>query len=331
MTAATTAAADDGRPTVRIGVFLPSGAQLLDTACIDIFEMMGAGYLSLLDLLPAAVAGLAPAVSIAYVGTVNRGEPIELTAGMQILCTHHMSDPGVQPGELDIVLVPGPDPRLRWEENVLEWLRGHAKRVGETDILSVCTGIYLCGEAGLLKGRRACGPRGLQNEIKERFEGVTLVGDELRWVRDGNFWSSGKSSVPSHPVSPHFSFSGSSSFSITGRRGAVAPHPLEAELTIREMQAASRTATTSSSPTPGRAATLPARSSTSSPRWRTWETGRKSTASARPPSPSGSCGFCCGPGLWGLERRRRRACRRRGQGSFLYHLGRWIFMFNPQL
>jgi putative intracellular protease/amidase len=183
------------RPTVRIGVFMPSGAQVLDTACVDIFEMMGHGYLSLLPFLPAAVAELAPIVSIAYVGTVQPGEPIEMTAGMRVLCTHHFSDPEVQPGKLDIVLVPGPDPTLRWADDVLGWLRAHAERVDETDILSVCTGIYVCGEAGLLKGKRACGPRGLQKEIKERFEGVTLVGDELRWVQDGNFWSSGTSSL----------------------------------------------------------------------------------------------------------------------------------------
>lgn len=91
------------------------------------------------------------------------------------------------------MLVPGPSPAIRWEDKreVTEWLAAHAARP-ETDILSVCTGIYLCGAAGLLKGRKACGPRGLQGDLKKRFSGVEWVGEELRWVRDGNNWSSGE-------------------------------------------------------------------------------------------------------------------------------------------
>lgn len=190
-----TAAAASDRPTVRIGVFLPSGAQLLDTACVDLFDMMSHEYLSALsalEKLPQAVSDIAPHVWIAYVGTVAAGGPIQLTGGMSITCTHHLSDPEVGAGRLDVVLVPGTDPRLRWDDEVLGWLRGHADRVRDTDVLSVCTGIYICGEAGLLRGRRACGPRGLQKDIGERFEGVTLLGDELRWVGDGNLWSSGR-------------------------------------------------------------------------------------------------------------------------------------------
>jgi transcriptional regulator GlxA family with amidase domain len=112
---------------------------------------------------------------------------------MRVACTHHLSDAAVQPGQLDIVLVPGPDPATKFEDKtVTDWLAAHATRA-ETDILCVCTGIYLCGAAGLLKeGRRACGPRGLQDDLKKLYPGVAWVGDDLRWVRDGNFWSSGE-------------------------------------------------------------------------------------------------------------------------------------------
>lgn len=102
----------------------------------------------------------------------------------------------MQPGQLDIVLVPGPDPTTDWHatddrKQALTWLAAHAARP-ETDILSVCTGIYVCGAAGLLQGKKACGPRGLQGDLRKRFEGAQWVGDELRWVRDGNFWSCGE-------------------------------------------------------------------------------------------------------------------------------------------
>lgn len=127
------------------------------------------------------------------IGIVKRGELIELTTGIKIACTHHYSDPEVQPGELDIVLVPGPDPDTQFDPAAIEWLAAQGARK-ETDILSVCSGIYLCGAAGLVKGRKACGPRMLQSELKQKFEGATWVGDEYRWMQDGNFWSCGMSS-----------------------------------------------------------------------------------------------------------------------------------------
>lgn len=135
------------------------------------------------------------------ISTVQPGQLIPLTASMRVVCTHHLSDPAVQPGQLDIVLVPGPDPSTRWDDKaVTDWLAAHAARP-ETDILCVCTGIYLCGAAGLLgKGRKACGPRGLQDRLKKMYEGVEWLGEDLRWVRDGNFWSSGEHIFSSHPL-----------------------------------------------------------------------------------------------------------------------------------
>jgi transcriptional regulator GlxA family with amidase domain len=151
------------------------------------------------SMLPQAIIDLAPDVPIYWISSVPQGDPIKMTAGMSVVCTHHLSDPAVQPGKLDIVLVPGPDPSLTWDQDVLSWLQQHAANP-KTDILSVCTGIFLCGEAGLLKGKQASGPRGLQKQIKDRFEGVKLVGDDIRWVRDGNFWSSGE--YPTSLASP---------------------------------------------------------------------------------------------------------------------------------
>jgi transcriptional regulator GlxA family with amidase domain len=176
------------RKTVRIAVFVPSDVQLLDLACVDIFAVMGHQYLSELEMLPTSLTSLAPEISIAYVGT---DKTVGLTAQTNLVVTHHLSDPEVGPGKFDIVVVPGPDPTASWGEDVKEWL-GAQGREEKTEILSICTGIFLCGEAGLLKGRKASGPRGLQKMIEERFEGVELVGDRLRWVQDGNFWSCGE-------------------------------------------------------------------------------------------------------------------------------------------
>lgn len=216
------------RETVNVGVYIPSGAQLLDAACIDIIGTMSHEYLSLLqDILPAAIIKSAQSIKIYWIGapkesTIMRSfspssysqsfppppvtgieikDPslvlMPMTAGANIVTTHTIASPEVQPGMLDVLVVPGPDPHLRWKEDVLTFLRGHAqaeRKNGEkmTDVLSICTGIYLCGEAGILKGKTVCGPRGLQEDIRKRGYGENeLVGDRYRWWRDGNIWSCG--------------------------------------------------------------------------------------------------------------------------------------------
>jgi hypothetical protein len=53
------------RKTVHIGVFIPTEAQLLDMACVDIFGSMSHEYLSQLpQLVPEALRNLAPCVQI---------------------------------------------------------------------------------------------------------------------------------------------------------------------------------------------------------------------------------------------------------------------------
>ncbi|KAI1828484.1 class I glutamine amidotransferase-like protein [Xylaria intraflava] len=179
------------RTVVRIGVFIPVGCQMLDAACIDTFGSMSYEYLSTLSkFLPSTIIDAAPSVEIHYIGA-QAGEPISLTSNANIVATNHYSDPEVAPGKLDIVLVPGPDPSLAFPEGAVDWLRRQGTTEG-VDILSVCTGIFLCGAAGLLKGKTICGPRGGQELIKQRgFEPKCMRGHELRWIQDGNLWSSG--------------------------------------------------------------------------------------------------------------------------------------------
>jgi transcriptional regulator GlxA family with amidase domain len=157
-------------------------------ACVDFFAMMGHDYLVYLKELPTSLTDLAPDVSISYVGLADA---VDTTAGTKIVTTHRVGDGEVAPGKLDIVLVPGPDPFAEWGDDVKGWLRAHADSPG-VDVLCVCTGIFLVGDAGLLKGRTACGPRGLQDVIRKKYEGVKLVGEKYRWVQDGNLWTSGE-------------------------------------------------------------------------------------------------------------------------------------------
>ncbi|KAI1760978.1 ThiJ/PfpI family protein [Hypoxylon sp. FL1150] len=180
------------KPTVRVGVFVSEKCQLLDIASVDVMGSMGHDYFTLISsAVPQAVIDLAPHVEIHYIGSVPAGEPIKVTSNESIVATNHYGDAEVAPGKLDILHIPGPDPFNPFDAGVVDWLRRHGNTPG-VDILSVCSGILLCGEAGLLEGRRACGPRGLQDMIRGKGYGEKeLVGHKYRWIQDGNIWSSG--------------------------------------------------------------------------------------------------------------------------------------------
>lgn len=175
---------------IKIGVFIPNGAQFLDVACVDSFGVMSKAYLGAIPFLPAHVTSLAPDVAIYYISTPEQGSEIPLTSGATIKATHLYTDDEVAPGQLDIVVVPGPDPGLEFAEGGLKWLREQSEAKG-VDVLSICTGLFICASAGIADGKRASGPRGLQSMLKDKFPRVNLVGDKYRWVQDGNFWSSG--------------------------------------------------------------------------------------------------------------------------------------------
>lgn len=64
------------RKNLHIGVFIPAplGAQLLDTACIDVFGVASYEYLSALSIVPKEISSLAPEVKISYIGSQKSGE-----------------------------------------------------------------------------------------------------------------------------------------------------------------------------------------------------------------------------------------------------------------
>ena len=176
---------------IRIGVFIPNGAQFLDVATVDVLGVMSKEYLSVVsDMMPGHVAAIAPRVTIYYITTPSMGSEIPLTSGAVLKATHAYTDGEVAPGKLDVVVVPGPDPASVYEEGGLEWLRRQSETKG-VDVLSVCTGLYVCASAGIADGRTASGPRGTQDDLRKKFPKVKLVGEDQRWVRDGDFWSSG--------------------------------------------------------------------------------------------------------------------------------------------
>ena len=174
--------------SLTIGVLLIPPVQLLDAATIDPFGMLTPEYLNACGL-PVHLTKLAIPVSIRYIAASGQGTQVETTSSASLPVTDGLKSPAVQPGKLDALLIPGPDPNLVPDEDVLSFIRAH-KDAGKTAFLVVCTGSFPAGYAGLLDGKRVSGPRGLLPQLKKKFPAAKFV--ERRWERDGNVWSSGE-------------------------------------------------------------------------------------------------------------------------------------------
>ena len=92
---------------VRIGVFIPSEAQLLDVATVDVLGTISKEYLSVLPHLPAHVKAGAPSVTIVYITSPKNGGEIPSTSSSTLKSHHTYQDDAVAPGKLDVIVVPG--------------------------------------------------------------------------------------------------------------------------------------------------------------------------------------------------------------------------------
>ncbi|KEY71094.1 hypothetical protein S7711_00916 [Stachybotrys chartarum IBT 7711] len=175
---------------VRIGVFVPNMVQALDCVTVDVLGSMSKEYVGAVGIMPPHIIAMAPSTTISYITQPSTGDHIPLSSGLLIKTSNFYTDEEVAPGKLDIVVVPGPDPAAKIDEAGLQWLKAHFD-TGKVDILSVCTGLYVCAAAGIADGRLASGPRDFQEDLRARYPKIKLVGGKQRWVQDGNFWSSG--------------------------------------------------------------------------------------------------------------------------------------------
>jgi transcriptional regulator GlxA family with amidase domain len=90
----------------------------------------------------------------------------------------------------DIAMVAGGSPRTPLpdgEARLVRWLRRHHQRI--PTVVSICTGAFVLGEAGLLDGRRATTHWLHLGELRSRFPAARVV-DQGIFVRDDRVWTS---------------------------------------------------------------------------------------------------------------------------------------------
>jgi transcriptional regulator GlxA family with amidase domain len=90
----------------------------------------------------------------------------------------------------DIAIVAGGSPRLplpAGEAQIVAWLRRHAARI--PTLISICTGAFTLGAAGVLDGRRATTHWMHLSDLAARFPAAQAV-DEGIFVHDRGVWTS---------------------------------------------------------------------------------------------------------------------------------------------
>jgi transcriptional regulator GlxA family with amidase domain len=86
-------------------------------------------------------------------------------------------------------VIPGPPPFMARKETDLEFVRKHV--AANVTLLTICTGVLVAAEAGVLDGKRATGPRGLLEPLLKKNH-TKIIWEDKRWTTDGNVWTSGK-------------------------------------------------------------------------------------------------------------------------------------------
>ena len=178
---------------LNIGVLLMETVQLLDAAPIDLFGILSVDYLKSRKL-PDTITSLAPSVNILYISqshrdTADKVQVHPCTASAALLINRSLTSHDVAPGKLDILLIPGPGPYVQITPEVKTFVCGHAAKT-QTYVLSVCVGVYVAAQAGILDGKNVTGIARYLPDLEKKFDKAHWV--EKRWMADGNIWTSGR-------------------------------------------------------------------------------------------------------------------------------------------
>lgn len=171
-----------------ITVLLFPSTQLLDLSPIDLFGMLHPSYLSTCALPSPLVASGTP-FTISYAADAPADSVAELTAAAALRVSHNLSDKALAPGNVDVLLIPGPEPNYEPSKAEIAFMQAHA--AAGAYILTVCTGVFAAGRAGLLAGKRVTGPRALLGTLRAIVPDAEVT--EKRWEVDcgGRVWSAG--------------------------------------------------------------------------------------------------------------------------------------------
>jgi len=133
------------------------------------------------------VANDAAGSTIFKVFTISAGEKkIKAVNNLQVEADFTLSECP----ELDVLLIPGGEGRklIMKDPFILAWVNAKYKKANL--LLSVCTGAFVLGHAGLLTNKNATTNMQCYDEFKAAFPKTTLK-ENVKYVKDGNIVTSG--------------------------------------------------------------------------------------------------------------------------------------------
>jgi putative intracellular protease/amidase len=150
-------------PTIRVGIVLFDGVQIIDfSAPYEVFGTAGFGVV-----------------------TVSAdGKPVTTAMGLRVTPDHAFADAPA----FDVLVVPGGDvAEAERDTAMLDFIR--SKAAPARHVLSVCTGASILAATGLLDGKRATTYFPRLGELAERYPKVQVVAD-VRWADNGKLITS---------------------------------------------------------------------------------------------------------------------------------------------
>ena len=161
---------------ITVGIFVYPGVEDLDfVGPLETFHVAG----------HRAANRLGQETSIFTVFTVaEQPDALTTSSGMVVQPKHTFAD---HPA-IDVIVLPGGDASGQsTRREVLDWLKTVTQTTRVT--ASVCTGVYLLAELGLLDGKPATTHWSALDNLAERYPAVSVQRD-VRWVEVGNVISS---------------------------------------------------------------------------------------------------------------------------------------------
>jgi transcriptional regulator GlxA family with amidase domain len=179
-----------------IGVLIVPPIQLLDIGPIDLFAMSTQSYFNASVVSPNTTANAIPdsQFSISYISHTGPNSTSGTTADLGLQIDAALEDPAVAPGNLSLLMIPGPPPGRQPPENVLEFVRAHVEQ--GVDLVTICSGLWVAAYAGVLDGKEATlttSEGAIPDMLRSTFPDVSWVDRRYGVDKSGTaeLWTSG--------------------------------------------------------------------------------------------------------------------------------------------
>lgn len=161
--AASAANAPESRPTVRVGIVLFDGVQIIDFS--GPYEVFGTAGFGVVTVSPD-------------------GKPVKTAMGLTVTPDASFANAPA----FDVLLIPGGDVAdAQRDPRVLDFIRQRSEPAKQ--VLSVCTGAFILGATGLLDGKKATTFTPRIDGLAKAFPKIDVIRD-VRWADNGKLVTS---------------------------------------------------------------------------------------------------------------------------------------------